>query len=153
MTTVVGMVVQTLHMCYNIPIYIIPILKNKCIDHEWPLKNIWALQGRFGIPFMQTSATVSQISDRFALRPTNFPVTGHLKTIKSPPNNSNMSLNTTKQKVPHICSTCESQMPISSYMPFWVKCTEWPPNDLEHYKINSTQYIFSSTSISISLAL
>ena len=28
-----------------------------------------------------------------------------------------------------------------SYRPFWHKCTEWPQNDLEYYKVKGTPYI------------
>ncbi len=31
--------------------------------------------------------------------------------------------------------------PISRYRQLWDKCTEWPQNDLEHYKVKCTQYI------------
>ena len=28
-----------------------------------------------------------------------------------------------------------------SYRPFWEKCTEWPQNNLEHYKLKCTPYV------------
>ena len=51
----------------------------------------------------------------------------------------------------HICITfvLESQISLCftvwpavlSYRPFWDKCTEWPPNYLEHYKVKVTPHI------------
>ncbi len=51
--------------------------------------------------------------------------------------------------VPHI--TCDYYrqvqislcgLPFSSYMPFWDKCTEWPQNDLEYWKVKGTRYAY-----------
>ncbi len=38
----------------------------------------------------------------------------------------------------HSISLCEL---FSSYRPFWEKCTEWPPNDLEYYMLICTPYV------------
>ncbi len=60
-----------------------------------------------------------------------------------------MTLNTTRWNVPHTCSTSMSSVPyfhllygqpFSSYMPFWDDVDE---NDLGHYKVNCTPYMWS----------
>ncbi len=30
---------------------------------------------------------------------------------------------------------------LSSYKPFWKKCTKWPQNDIEHYKLKWSPYV------------
>ncbi len=61
---------------------------------------------------------------RFALR---FQVTGRFE--KSALNDPNMTLNTTSSNVASICAILR-------------KCTKWPQNDLEPYKVNVPQYMY-----------
>ncbi len=51
-----------------------------------------------------------------------------------------VSLSITYPGVPYFNQILISSnaQPFSSYMSFWAKCTEWPPSDLEHYKVKST---------------
>ncbi len=75
---------------------------------------------------------------------THFGVTGYFDT--SAPNDPQIALATTRSKVPHICVTIVPGPRISvrfALRPVILdlqailkkKCTEWPPNDIEHYKI------------------
>ncbi len=67
-----------------------------------------------------------------------------------------ITLNTKRSKVPPIWSTItlESQIslfslysqPFSNNRPFWNKCTEWPPNDPEHYPLETVPGEASPTS-------
>ena len=65
-------------------------------------------------------------------------------------NDPKMTLNNTRSKVPFTYSTSnhESQIYLFALLPrvfklettLWQEQSEWPPNDLEHYKVNGTQY-------------
>ena len=80
-----------------------------------------------------------------------FWVTGHLE--KSAPNDPNITLNThTSSKVPHMCYLCPwfpnftlfcSTASHFWYRSFWDKCTQWPQNDLEPYKVKCTPYMYN----------
>ncbi len=60
-------------------------------------------------------------------------------------NTCSLNTETRGTKVPHIALGPKlhsflryDRQAILSYKPFWAKCTEWPQNCLEHYKVNIT---------------
>ncbi len=127
---------------YDQPFFEIqPILRQlHGMTPKWP----WILQGQM-YPICVTSTHESQISLRFALRPAIFEIQAIFET--NAPNDTKMTLNHTRSNV-HMCVTVSPSpkfqsvllyhQPFLRYKPFWEKCTEWPQNDLEHYKVKDT---------------
>ncbi len=87
---------------------------------------------------------------QFQFTTSRFWVTGHSET--SALNDPKMTLNPTKSNVPLMCHlgpwfpnfTPYPSTAISlRYRAFWYKCTEWPQNYLELYKVKRTPYMYN----------
>ena len=79
---------------------------------------------------------------------------------KSAPKSPQMTFNTTNSNVPLMCYlgpwfpnfTPYPSTAISlRYRALWYKCTEWPQNDLEPYKVKCTPYMYTLPESQISL--
>ncbi len=79
--------------------------------------------------------------------------TGHFET--SAPNDPKLTLSTSRSYVPYIYMLLGSMSPkfhsislhdepFSCYRPFWEKCTQWPQNDLEPYKVKLSYICITS---------
>ncbi len=78
-----------------------------------------------------------------------FRVTDHIEATA--PNDPKTTLDTTRSACPIYVLLVSSSpkflfisffgQPFSSYRPFWDKCTEWPQNYLQQYKVISTPYV------------
>ena len=94
-----------------------------------------------------TSVPEYQLSVHFALQPAVFERSSFWDNALNEPK---ITLNPTRSNVPIyvLLVSTESQIlvhfalrpAVFEIRPFWDKCTEWPQNDLEHYKAKDTPY-------------
>ncbi len=84
-------------------------------------------------------------------RSTDSPLWGNRQLETCAPNDSKMTMNTTRSKVHHVCCPSTFDWPWApnfyhfhskaccfGYRPFWTKCSEWPQNDLAYYEVKGT---------------